>query len=67
MREPHNKPLLEFGEPQEVVKLSHLLQGQPIVDELDLGWIHMYTLLLHDVSQILDSLHVEGTLIQIGI
>jgi len=67
MREPHNKPLVEVGECQEVAKLSHLLQGQPIVDELDLGWIHMYTLLLHDVSQILDSLHVEGTLIQIGI
>jgi hypothetical protein len=67
MREPHNKPLVEVGEPQEVAKLSYLLQGQPIVDELDLGCIHMYTLLLHDVSQILDSLHVEGTLIQIGI
>jgi hypothetical protein len=37
------------------------------MNELDLGWIHMHTFLIHDVSQISNSLHVEGTLLQIGI
>jgi hypothetical protein len=72
MREPHHKPLVEVGEAQEVVKLSHFLQGQPIVDELDLGWIHMYTLKEHLSSFMMYPKYwilciCEGTLLQIGI
>jgi hypothetical protein len=59
MREPQHKPTVEVGKAQEVAELGHCLRGRPIVDDLDLGWIHMYTLLIHDVSQILDSLHVQ--------
>jgi hypothetical protein len=67
MREPQHKPVVEVGEAQEAAELGQCLWGRPIMDDLDLGWIHMHTLLIHDVSQILDSLHVEGTLLQIGI
>jgi hypothetical protein len=67
MREPQHKPVIEDGEAQEVVYLGQCFQGRPIGYDLDLGWIHMHTLLIHDVSQILDSLNVEGTLLQIGI
>jgi hypothetical protein len=67
MREPQHKLTVEVGKVQEATELGRFLQGHPIVDELDIGWIHMHTLLIHDVSQILDSLHVDGTLLQIFI
>jgi hypothetical protein len=67
MREPQHKPTKEVGKDQEFVELGHCLQGQPITNDLELGWIHMHILLIHDVSQILDSMHVEGKLLQISI
>jgi hypothetical protein len=67
MRELQHKPMVEFGKAQEVVQLGHCLRGRSITDDLDLGWIHMHTLFIHDVSQILYYLHVEGTILQIGI
>jgi hypothetical protein len=67
MREPQHKHVVEFGEVQEATELDYFIQRQPIVNDLDLGWIHMHTLLIQDVSQILNSLHVKGTLLQIGI
>jgi hypothetical protein len=67
MREPQHKPLIEVSKAQEAMKLNHCFRGWPIMDDLEIGWIHMYTLCIHDVSQILDSLHVEGTLHQVGI
>jgi hypothetical protein len=62
MREPQHKPVVEVGEAQEVAELDECLQGWPITDDLDLGCIHMHTLLIHYVSQIVDSLHAKGTL-----
>ena len=67
MREPQHKPVVEVGKAQEAAKLDQCLLGQLIVNYLDLGWIHMHTLLIYNVSQVLNSLHVEGTLLQIGI
>jgi hypothetical protein len=67
MREPQHKLAVEVSKTQEVVEIGHCLQGRPIENELIIGWIHMHTLLIHDVSQILDSLHAKGTLLQIGI
>jgi hypothetical protein len=67
MREAQHKCAVEVGKAQEVVDLGHCLRGRPIMDDLDLGWIHMHNLIIHDVSQILDSLHAEGTLLQIDI
>jgi hypothetical protein len=37
------------------------------MEYLDLGWIHMQTLLIHVVSKILYYLHVEGIHLQINI
>ena len=37
------------------------------MNELDLGQIHMYSIGIHDVSQILDSIHAEWALFQIGV
>jgi hypothetical protein len=59
--------MVEVGDVQEVVDLGQCLWGQPIVDDLDLGWVHMHTFLIHDVSQILDYFHVEGSFLQVGI
>jgi hypothetical protein len=67
MREPQHKLSVEFSKDQEDVKLGHCFWGWSITYEFDLGWIHMYALLIHDVSQIFYSLHVERTLLQIGI
>jgi hypothetical protein len=67
MREPQHKPIVEVGEDQEATELGHYLQCCPIMNELDLSWIHMRTLLIQYVSQILNYFHVEGTLLQIGI
>jgi hypothetical protein len=50
MREPQHKPMVEVGEAQEAMDLSQCLWDQPIADELDLGWVHMHTFLIHDVS-----------------
>jgi hypothetical protein len=58
---------VEVSEAQEAAELDRFLRVQPIANELNLGWIHMHTLLIHDVSQILDSLHDEGKLLPIGI
>jgi hypothetical protein len=59
--------MVEVGKAQEAVEIGHFIRSWPIADDLDLGWIHIHHMLIHYVSQILDSLHVEGTLLQIGI
>jgi hypothetical protein len=67
MREPQHKLAVKVVEVEEAMELGQCLRGQPIADDLDLGWVHMHTLLIHNVSQLLYSLHVEGTLLQIDI
>jgi hypothetical protein len=67
MREIQYKPTVEVGEAQEAAKIGHCLRGWPIAYDLDLVYIHMHTLVIYDISQIFYSLHVEGTLMQIGI
>jgi hypothetical protein len=37
------------------------------MDDLDLGWIHMYTMLIKDVAQVMDHIHVEGYFFQVGV
>jgi hypothetical protein len=67
MREPQHKLAVEFGEAQEAIEIRECLWGWEIMNDLDIDWIHMHTMLIQDVSQIFNSLHVEGTLLQIGI
>jgi hypothetical protein len=59
MRESQHEPMVEVGEAQEVTELCHSLRGWPIMNDLDLGWVHMHPMFIHDVSQVLNSLHVE--------
>jgi hypothetical protein len=37
------------------------------MNDLDLGWIHMYAMLINYVSQIMDLVHAEGACFQVGI
>ena len=34
----------------KALKLSECGWGWPVTDELDLGWIHMHTMLINDVA-----------------
>jgi len=50
MGESQHEPMIEIGQAQEALDLSECDWGQPVMDELNLGWIHMYTMLINDVS-----------------
>jgi hypothetical protein len=54
MRELDHDPMVKVGEARKVTKLRKCLQGQIVIDELNLGWFQMHTTLIHDVPQILD-------------
>jgi hypothetical protein len=43
MGESQHEPAVEIGKAQEALKLSECGWGWPVMDDLDLGWIHMYT------------------------
>ena len=60
MGESQHKPTVEIGKAQEASKLSECGLGWPVTDELDLGWIRMYTMFINDVSQVMDPIHAEG-------
>jgi hypothetical protein len=47
---PNTKCTVEIGKAQEAPKLSECGWGWPVMDDLDLGWIHMYTMLINDVA-----------------
>ena len=51
--------MIEIGKAQEALKISECGWGWPVTYELDLGWIHMYTMLINDVSQVMDLVHAE--------
>jgi hypothetical protein len=67
MGESQHKPMVEIGKAEESPKLSECGWGWPIMDDLDLGWIHMYTKLINDVAQVMDPIHAEGEFFQVGI
>jgi hypothetical protein len=45
-----HKPAIEIGKAQEASKLSECSWGCPITNDLDIGWIHMHTILINDVA-----------------
>jgi hypothetical protein len=49
MGESQHKPAVEIGKAQEAPKLSECGWGWPVTDDLDIGWIRMYTMLINDV------------------
>jgi hypothetical protein len=50
MRESQHEPAIEIGKAQEALKLSECGWGWLVMDDLDLGWIHMHTMLINDVA-----------------
>ena len=50
MRESHHEPLMEIGEAQEAPKLNECGWGWSVMNDLELGWIHMYAMLINDVA-----------------
>jgi hypothetical protein len=67
MGESQHKHLVEIGKAQEVSKLSECGWGWLVMDDLYFGWIHMYTMLINDVAQVMNRIDVEGEFFQVGI
>jgi hypothetical protein len=62
-----HEPTIEIGKAQEALKLSECGWGWSIMDDLDLGWIYMYTMSINDVSHVIDHVHVEVSFFQVGV
>jgi hypothetical protein len=67
MVESQHEPAVEIGKAQEALEFSECGWGWPVTDDLDLGWIHMYAMLINDVTQVMDPIHVEGEFFQVGV
>jgi hypothetical protein len=67
MGESQNEPAVEIGKAQEALKLSEFGWSWLVTDDLDLGWIHMYAMLINNVSRLMDPVHAEGAFFQVGI
>jgi len=67
MGEFQHEPVVEIGKAQEDLNLSECGWGWQVTDDLDIGWIHMYTMLINDVPQVMDFVHAEGELFQVGV
>jgi hypothetical protein len=50
MGESQHKPTVEIGKAQEASKLNECRWGWSVMNDLDLGWIHMYAMLINDVA-----------------
>ena len=48
-------------------RLKAVVKDWEIMDDLDLGWVHMHPMLIHDVCKVLNPLHVKRTFLQIDI
>jgi hypothetical protein len=67
MGESQHKPVVEIGKAQKAPNLNDCGWGWLVTDDLDLGWIQMYAMLINDVSQVMDPIHVEGSFFQVGV
>ena len=67
MGESQHKPMVEIGKAQEALKLSECCWGWLVIDDLGLGWIHMYAMLINVLSQVMDPIHAEGSFFQVGV
>jgi hypothetical protein len=67
IRESQHEPAVEIGKAQEAQKLRECCWGKLVTDDLDLGWINMYAMLINDVAQVMDPVHVEGEFFQVGV
>jgi hypothetical protein len=67
MGETQHKLIVEISKSQEAPKLSECFWGWLVTDDLDVGWIHMYAMLINDVAQVMDPVHAEGAFFQVGV
>jgi hypothetical protein len=67
MAESKHEPVVETGKAQEALKLSECGWGWSFMDDLDLGWIHMYSMLINNVAKVMDPIHVKGAFFQVGL
>ena len=66
MRESQHESTVEISKTQKAAKLYYSGWDWPIPNDLDLGWIHMHTPSIKNVSQILNLGHAKSALLQIG-
>ena len=50
MGESQHEPMVEIANAEEAPELGECGWGWPVIDDLDLGWIHMYAMMINDVS-----------------
>jgi hypothetical protein len=50
MGESKHEPAVETGKAQEASKLNECGWGWSVIDDLDFFWIHMYSILINNVS-----------------
>ena len=67
MGESQHEPVVEIGKAQEAPKLSECGWGWPVTNDLDISWIHMYTIMINDVFHVMDPVHAKGDFFQIYI
>jgi hypothetical protein len=65
--ESQHELAVEIGKAQEALKLSECGWGCLVMDDLDFGWIHMYTMLINNVAQVMNHVHAEGEFFQVGV
>ena len=63
MRETQHEPIVEISKTQKYADLFQSGWGWPIPNDLYLRWVHMYTLLINDVPQILNLGQAKGEFI----
>ena len=57
MGESQHEPSVEVGKSQEDLKLDYCGLGWLVTNDLDISWIHVYPMLINNVSQLLDLFH----------
>jgi hypothetical protein len=67
MGESQHELAVEIGKAQEALKLDECVWGWSVTDDLDLGWIHMYAMLINDIAQVMDLVHAKGEFFQVGV
>jgi hypothetical protein len=50
MGESQYEPVEEIDKAQENLNLNECGWGWPVTDDLDIGWIHMYAMLINNVA-----------------
>jgi hypothetical protein len=67
MGESQHEPAVEIGKAQEDLKLNECGWGWLVTNDLDIGWINMYAMLINDVVHVMDPVHAEGAFFQVGV